>query len=230
MHILDIRVDNFSKEELLAKVSGFLNEPKFHQIVTINPEFVLAAQKDEVFRDILNDCDLNVADGFGLNIALWKRGERLKYRMAGADLMDEILKIAKAQKLHVFVAIKQGGLSSFDGVKRALEAKFEGLGVSGTDLPTNTQNYPIDNSVILLCNFGAPEQEKFINTLKSDTIRLAIGVGGGFDFLTGKLKRAPLWMRRMGLEWLFRLIQQPKRIGRIWNAVVVFPIKLLFSK
>lgn len=229
MEILGVRVNNLTKEEVLEKINFFLNEPKMHHIATVNPEFVLAAQKDGSFRDILNSSDLNVADGFGLKLALWKKGEKLKARIVGADLMLEILKIAQARNLSVFAACSDRGLSTYQEVKTALEGQFEGLKVSGADIDINTRNYTIDNYDILLCNFGAPDQEKFIKSLKSDKMKLAMGVGGSFDFLTGKLKRAPKWMRKIGLEWLFRLIQQPKRIKRIWNAVIVFPVKILFS-
>jgi N-acetylglucosaminyldiphosphoundecaprenol N-acetyl-beta-D-mannosaminyltransferase len=109
--------------------------------------------------------------------------------------------------------------------------------VGGEDLANNELDWNVKSHIsqynIILVNFGAPEQEQFIYSLKGQEnakIKLAIGVGGSFDFLTGKVKRAPAWMRSIGLEWLFRLIQQPNRWKRIWNAVVIFPIKVLFSK
>lgn len=234
MDILGVRVDNLTKGEVLKKIGLFLSEEKFHQIATINPEFILAAQKDEEFRNILNNCDLNIPDGIGLSLGFWKKGGCIKTRVAGADLMGGILEIARAQKLSVFVACSDGGLSAYEEVKTALEAKFEGLKVGGADInPGATYTADIAQYNIVFVNFGAPEQEQFIHSLKNQKeskIRLAIGVGGSFDFLTRKLKRAPLWMHQLGLEWLFRLIQQPKRFKRIWNAVVVFPIKILFSK
>lgn len=93
----------------------------------------------------------------------------------------------------------------------------------------NLLNFEAD---ILICNFGAPYQEKFIfhNIKKIPTVKLAIGLGGSFDFLTGKIKRAPKIMRFIGLEWLWRLFKQPKRIKRIFRAVIVFPLKLLHWK
>jgi N-acetylglucosaminyldiphosphoundecaprenol N-acetyl-beta-D-mannosaminyltransferase len=96
----------------------------------------------------------------------------------------------------------------------------------------NFSLYNIQNTKyeILFCNFGAPHQEKFLNSLKSAKIRLAMGVGGSFDYVTGKLQRAPRAMRIFGLEWLWRLILQPKRWRRIWNAVIVFPIKIILFK
>jgi N-acetylglucosaminyldiphosphoundecaprenol N-acetyl-beta-D-mannosaminyltransferase len=234
MEILGVRVDNLTRDEVLEKINLFLDEEKFHQIATVNPEFVLEAQKNLEFKNILNSTSLNVADGVGLNLAFWKKGGKLKYRMTGVELMDEIIKIAQARNLSVFVACLDRGLSDQKAVKTALEGQFEGLKVGGADIdPISGYNDEIKQYNIVFVNFGAPEQEKFISSLKNQKdskIRLAIGVGGSFDYITGKLKRAPKWMRQVGLEWLFRLIQQPHRIKRIRNAVIIFPIKILFSK
>ena len=95
-----------------------------------------------------------------------------------------------------------------------------------------TENYELKtkNYELFLCNFGAPYQEKFINSLKNDILWVAMGVGGSFDYVTGKTKRAPKIMRIFGLEWLWRLILQPKRIKRIINAVIIFPIKVILNK
>jgi N-acetylglucosaminyldiphosphoundecaprenol N-acetyl-beta-D-mannosaminyltransferase len=85
---------------------------------------------------------------------------------------------------------------------------------------------------ILFSNFGAPEQDKFIASLKDydNDLKLAMGVGGSFDFISGKITRAPKWARRIGLEWLWRLMMQPKRIGRIIKSVVIFPIRILINR
>ena len=88
------------------------------------------------------------------------------------------------------------------------------------------------NYEIVFCNFGMGYQEKFLYSLKNAKnakIRLVMGVGGGFDFIMGKVKRAPLILRQIGLEWLWRLIQQPQRIKRIWNAVIIFPIRVILN-
>jgi N-acetylglucosaminyldiphosphoundecaprenol N-acetyl-beta-D-mannosaminyltransferase len=81
-----------------------------------------------------------------------------------------------------------------------------------------------------MCNFGAPWQEFFIRSQKNDIIKIGIGVGGTFDFWTGKVKRAPIFLRKIGLEWMWRLIQQPKRMRRIFRAVIIFPIRVIFNK
>lgn len=224
--ILKIRIDNLSKEEVLQKIKKFSNEPTLHQIATINPEFILEAQKNPEFKNILNDCDLNVADGFGIKLAFWRYGKNLKARIAGADLMLEILKLANQKKHPIFLAINSDGLSSFKEIKNAILRIYPELEIVDYLDSKSAVDPEKPKSSILFCNFGAPQQELFINSLKSDNIRIAMGVGGSFDYLTNKIKRAPKFIQYFGLEWLWRLILQPKRIKRIFRAVIVFPIYL----
>jgi len=242
MEILGVRVDNLEKKEILEKVEGFLNSEKFNQIATVNPEFILQAQKDKEFQDVLNSCALNVADGVGIWFAYLRFGKILKYRMTGIDLMLEILKMANEKKLKIFLAVNDRGLSNFEETKIAIKKIYPDLEIKGENLNCHSGLDPESNEIlkqvqddknnidIVFANFGAPKQEKFLNSLKNGKIKLAMGVGGSFDYLTGKIKRAPKWMRKIGLEWLWRLILQPKRIKRIFNAVIIFPIKIIFNR
>ncbi len=241
MDILEIRIDNLEKKEILEKIEGLLAGDELRQIATINPEFILKAQKDEEYKNIINSCDLNVADGIGIKFAFWRYGEKLKARIAGADLFWEILRMANDGRLSVFLVANKNGLSSWEETVIAIKKIYPNIRIDGADLACNDsnenqkskiKNQNIGNYNIIFCACGAPNQEKFLHSLKNQKnakIRLAIGVGGSFDFATGKLHRAPLWMRKIGLEWLFRLIQQPKRIKRIFNAVIIFPIKVILS-
>ncbi|NTW27289.1 MAG: WecB/TagA/CpsF family glycosyltransferase [Candidatus Moranbacteria bacterium] len=245
MQILGVRIDNFSKKEILEKIEFFLSEEKIHQISTVNPEFILRAQKDAEFRSILNKAELNVADGVGIWYAFLRKRKHLESRIAGIDLMQEILQIADRKRLDVFLAIHKNGLSSFAEIKKVLNEKYPNIEVSGDDIdPRKSKKMlaAIDHSIVF-CNFGFPMQEKFINTLKNrqnsglqlsglqGKIRIAMGVGGSFDFVTGKILRAPLWMQKIGLEWLWRFVQEPRyRFKRIANAVIVFPIKIIFER
>lgn len=231
MNILGVRIDNFSKKEILEKIEEFLVDGKFHQIVTVNPEFILEAQKDDQFKNILNNSDLSVADGVGICFAFFRFGKLLKARIAGANLMQNILEMANEKKLSVFLAVNKNGLSLYEEIQAVLSKKYPSIKLNGANIdPKNCPMSHVTCSNILLCNFGAPYQEKFINSLKDAKIGIAMGVGGSFDYVTSKTKRAPKIMRIFGLEWLWRLISQPKRIKRIINAVIIFPIKILFSK
>jgi N-acetylglucosaminyldiphosphoundecaprenol N-acetyl-beta-D-mannosaminyltransferase len=173
-----------------------------------------------------------VADGFGIKLAFLRFGKFLKYRFAGVDLMMEILRLANDRGLEIFLAINKDGLSNFSEIKTEILKIFPNLKIFGDDINVSNIQYSILDIryQILLCNFGAPQQEIFINNLKSDTIRIAMGIGGSFDFLTGKIKRAPKIFRILGLEWLYRFIQEPKyRWKRIFNAVIIFPVKIILN-
>ena len=269
--ILGVKIDNLSKEEILKKVEFFLSDSQFHQIATVNPEFIIRAGEDPEFKNILNNCDLNIADGSGIKLAFWRYGKKLKCRMAGIDLMLEILKLASQRNLKVFLAASSRGLSSWELTRDSINKMYPSLEISGanTDIKKPYSEPVTMNKELVFCNFGTSYQEKFLNSLKSaknglpphlcqnknyvtgnfkeennfteniglqeqrcrGKIRLAMGVGGSFDYLTGKVPRAPEFMRQIGLEWLFRLIIEPRyRFKRIWNAVVIFPIKVIFNQ
>jgi N-acetylglucosaminyldiphosphoundecaprenol N-acetyl-beta-D-mannosaminyltransferase len=153
-------------------------------------------------------------------------------RFPGADLMQEILSIAEERKLSVYLAVRQNGLSSYEEIRSALLKKYSSLKISGADIDPQIPSAQVTvSATIVLCNFGAPEQELFLAHLKNakQPPRLVMGVGGSFDYLTGKQKRAPGCLRAIGLEWLWRLILQPTRWRRIWNAVIVFPFRMIFA-
>ena len=230
MDILGVPIDNLTREEILARVKMFLDEPKFHQIATVNPEFLVEAEKNKGFHEVLRQCDLRIADGFGIKLAFFFKGEKLKCRFPGADLMDEIIHETGGRGLSVYLAIRKDGLSSFEEIKFALLKKYPNLKINGADIDPKIHDsqFMIHDSIVF-CNFGAPEQELFLAKLKGQGVesRLAMGVGGSFDYLTGKQKRAPEWLRTIGLEWLWRLIQQPKRFKRIFDATIVFFFKVL---
>jgi len=130
----------------------------------------------------------------------------------------------------VFVAVREGGLSSYTDVREAVMSTYPNIVLDGADIDPRSDVVPdtIQNATVVLCNFGAPEQERFLESLRGNpgSIRLAIGVGGSFDFLIGKRKRAPRFIRSLGLEWLFRLAIQPSRIKR----TVVFPFLWLSDR
>jgi len=245
--ILGIKIDNLKKKEILEKIESFLSNEHFYQIATINPEFILEAQKNKEFKNILNNCDLNIADGMGVKLAFWRHGKSLKCRMTGIDLMLKILEIANKKQLGIFLIANKNGLSTWEETAEAIKTKFPNINIEGENINCHSceSRNPVSNSkvstldsrlrgndrdLIIFCNFGAPYQEIFLNSLKNDTIGLAMGVGGSFDFLTEKIKRAPRWMCQLGLEWFWRLLLQPQRWKRIFNAVVIFPIKIILNK
>lgn len=222
----------FSKEKVRKFVSSFLDGDIFHRIATVGPEFLLRAREDEDFKKNLLRADLRVVDGFGITLAGWLHGKHVP-RFPGADLLREILKEAEARNLSVFLAVRKDGLSSLQEIQRALLKKYPNIRIQGKEFTNKPDSqFLISHSDIVFCNFGAPEQEYFLESLRGRTksVRLVMGVGGAFDFLTGKLPRAPKVFRILGLEWLWRLFLQPKRWRRIWRALVVFPMLVIKEK
>lgn len=228
MEIFGVSIDNLARTAVREYVETWLKGDTFHRIATVNPEFLLLAEKNVHFKQSLMKADLRIADGIGIRFPFWLAGESLIDRYPGADLMQDILSLAETKGYTVALALHEHGLSTPLQILASLKEQYPKLrtvlysGISLQELrPT-----------ILLCNYGAPLQETYLESVRSQntSIKIAIGVGGAFDFLTGVVSRAPHWMRKRGLEWLWRLYQQPKRWKRIWNATVVFPVKVLSQK
>jgi N-acetylglucosaminyldiphosphoundecaprenol N-acetyl-beta-D-mannosaminyltransferase len=236
MKILGIPIDILSREDILRTVGKVLDSSSYHRIATVNPEFLLLAEKDPAFQQALIDANLRIADGFGIVLAGLLRG-RCITRFPGADLMEAILAIAEERKLSIFLAVRADGLSTYDEIRSVILKKYPNITVGGADMDiADSECIALQSEIknlkskIVFCNFGVPYQEIFLTNMQDTGVTFGMGVGGSFDYLTGKLRRAPKCLHMIGLEWLWRLILQPKRIGRIWNAVIVFPIKMIFGK
>lgn len=237
VEILKVKIDNISKKDALGKIKSFLEKEGVSHVVTVNPELILEAQRNEKFFEILSNAHLSVADGMGVSFAIWKSGKIPQSRICGSDLIWNILELANRKKMKIFLVANKDGLSCWREVRKEIKKKFPFLKIDGMNLGRGSRfssiknNEKLINSHVLLCNFGAPHQEFFINSINGkNNIRLAMGVGGSFDFISRKIKRAPSWMRGLGLEWLWRLFVQPRRIKRIFEAVVLFPIRVIINK
>lgn len=215
-YILGVGVDDISLTEALNKVSSWMEKPEKRYIVTPNPEFIMEAQNDNVFKDILNRADLGIPDGNGLILG------GIRQNLPGVDLMDKLSELAAKNDWSI------GLLGGRDGVvkdaKLALEGKYPKLSVSwvsegdvvAKDGSTKTQQpTPNEKIDILFVAFGHPKQEKWIvKNMLQFPAQIFIGVGGSFDYISGRVKRAPKALRKLKLEWLFRLVLQPWRIRR----------------
>lgn len=238
VNIMGVEVSNVSRAEALARVQNALASQHQHYIVTPNPEIVLAAGGDPALRSVLNHADLSLPDGFGLKIAARILGVRLPNRIAGADFMEMIVALAEEEHWPLFLlggrdaavpqraaerlrgdypAVVIAGHAS-GGVVRFREGRWE------ASEPGIIEKINQSGASILFVGFGAPKQEKWIfsNLDKLPNVRLAMVVGGTIDFWAGLRRRAPLLLRAIGLEWLWRLVLEPQRAKRIWNATGVF--------
>ena len=232
--ILDVKIDGLSFSQVKQKITQFLNTPGLKQIVTVNPEFVLAAQKDREFKKILNQAELSVPDGFGLKIAGIILEEKIGERITGVDLTWELAKMAAEKGDSIFLLGARSGVA--EKTAKRLKFLYPNLKIAGTYAGKPEEGGIIERinksgADILLVAFGAPKQEKFIYQHHHELkCKLAMGVGGTFDYISGIMPRAPRWMRSLGLEWLYRLIKQPSRLGRIFRAVIIFPGRVLGYK
>jgi len=229
MEILGVKIDNLDMEGVVERVAGFLEDDRQHYLVTPNPEFLIEAQKDEQFREILNQADLSVSDGTGLILASRFLGQPIKKRVRGVDLMERICQEAAQADWPVFLFGAGPGVAEKAG--QNLKSKYPGLDIRVLRTFLALQGTSLKPKILFVA-LGAPKQEKWIaeNLKQMPSVKLAIGVGGAFDFLSGRVRRAPRFIQNIGLEWLWRFGCQPWRGQRIYRAVVKFPWMIVRSK
>jgi N-acetylglucosaminyldiphosphoundecaprenol N-acetyl-beta-D-mannosaminyltransferase len=230
--ILGVKIDQVYLGDVLNSVSDFIKSDNQHYIVTINPEFIVESQNNKQFKDVLNNADVATCDGIGLYLA---SGFKLK-RVTGVELSQELL---KTDWLKIFLL---GG--DEDSAKKVAKDNPQTVVGSERGGAINKKKWTLDDNDevikkinksganVLLVGFGQVKQEMWIyrNLSKVPNIKIAVGIGGTFDYLSGNVKRAPKWMRELGLEWFYRLITQPSRIGRIFNATFKFLWLVIVSK
>ncbi len=231
--ILSTRLDGLNLADVKARIIEFLESGEIHQITPVNPEFIMATRRDAELLDIVNKSDLNVADGVGLKLAAMFKRVDIGQRITGVDLTWELARIASERNFSIFLLGAADGIAEKAAGK--LTSAFPGLKIAGTYAGKPSEAGIVDRindsrADILLVAFGVPKQEKFIFANRDRLkVRIAMSVGGTFDFIAGVVPRAPGWMRAAGLEWLFRLIKQPERFNRIITAIVRFPISVLID-
>ncbi len=225
--ILDVKISNLNKTDILDRIQSLFSASKQVLVVTPNPEMLVLASKNLEFRDLLNSADIALADGFGLSLAARIQGDKIIERITGTDFLIDAVNLAKNNNLVVYLFGGKNGAG--EATKQWLEKNnFE------VNIQTSEAEFRNDNSkkYAVFVALGHGRQEQIAKDLlnKFPNIVLAMGVGGAFDFLSGKVMRAPKIMRTLGLEWLFRLIAEPWRIKRIWNATIVFMYYVLKEK
>jgi N-acetylglucosaminyldiphosphoundecaprenol N-acetyl-beta-D-mannosaminyltransferase len=235
VNILGINVSNDSKEKLKSRLIANLEKSEKTRIVTPNPEIVLEAQTNEEYFYVLNSADLSLPDGIGLKFAGFMMGKNIK-RFTGVELTEFLLEIATEKNYKVLLVNWRGGLSKTDELSGVLKSKFPGLDfmIADTDKTGADLNFKKINEFaphIIFCNFGAPLQDIFVYKIfdKFPGLVIGVGVGGAFNYYTGKIKPSPWFFKYLGLEWFWRLISlssfthKSQRLRRIANAVLVFP-------
>ena len=236
MTILNTPVHVVTIDETLRLAQQYMAGHRLHQVATTNPEFVMIAQKDEEFRQVLQQCDLCIPDGVGLLLAARWMGSPLPERVPGSELVYKLAKLAAQEGWRLFLLGAGPGVA--EEAATIFQTKYPELQVAGTyaGSPSLAENDAIVSKInnsqanMLFVAYGAPKQDKWIarNRDSLPAIKLALGVGGSLDFVTGKAKRAPRWIQNLGLEWLHRLILEPWRWRRML-ALPHFALKVLLT-
>ncbi len=218
--ILGVKIDDVTMDEALKKVynwlalQGLALQEEKHFIVTPNPEFIVDAQNNPGFKKILNSADLSIPDGMGLKLS-----GKIKNTTPGVDLMEKLVEMSA--KRGFSVAFLGGRNQTAEKTAECLKIKYPKLKVtfaeSGGEVDREgrlpPRNFPPTD--ILFVAFGHPKQEYWIaQNLPHIPVKVAMGVGGSLDYLSGIVPRATYFLRSLGLEWLFRLTNQPWRIKR----------------
>lgn len=234
LQILDVPVHRVTTAEVIELIRVYMKTPRLHQIATINPEFVMTAQKDAEFRQVLMEADLCIPDGIGLLLAGRWMGQPLPERVAGSDLVYRFAELSAGECWRLFLLGAAPGVAEEAG--RLLRLKYPGLEIAGTfaGSPEPEENEAIVRMInlsqadMLFVAYGAPKQDKWIarNRTAFTSVRVAIGVGGSLDFITGRAVRAPRWVQNLGLEWLHRLYKEPWRWRRM-ASLPMFALKVI---
>jgi N-acetylglucosaminyldiphosphoundecaprenol N-acetyl-beta-D-mannosaminyltransferase len=221
IEMMGCQIDNLSMEETLQTVEQFIATGLPHQHVVVNVDKLVKARGNADLRRIINDCALINADGMPVVWASRLLGKPLKERVAGVDLFEHLMERSAAKGWRVFLlGAREDVVSS---VKRIYELKYPGLVVAGyrNGYWTNAEEAEVVQQIagakadILFVAISSPKKELFLGNYQAQLkIPFAMGVGGTFDVVTGKIKRAPVWMQKSGLEWFHRFLQEPRRMFR----------------
>jgi N-acetylglucosaminyldiphosphoundecaprenol N-acetyl-beta-D-mannosaminyltransferase len=221
-----VDIHDVTYEETLSHIARWIQEGGAHQIATVNVEFIMAAQTDGAFQQVLEQAALCVPDSVGVLWAARRQGRPLRQQVAGADLVQHIAERAAAAGWRVYFLGAAPGVA--EQAAAVLAARYPGLTVAGCHAgsPAREEEAAIAGMVraaradVLFVAYGHPRQDLWIARNQAATgAPVALGIGGAFDYIAGVVPRAPRAMRRLGLEWLFRLLRQPWR----WRRQLVLP-------
>lgn len=225
--LLGVPIDDLNMPEALDQIEEFVEigraTGKSHQIATVNADFVVNSLRDPELRWILQEADMATADGMPLVWGARLLGVNLADRVTGADIVPALAERAAQKGYSLFLLGAKPGVAA--RAARILQDRYPGLHIAGVLSPPNRSVLDMDPALlneikaakpdILLVAFGNPKQEKWIDMYARELqIPVSIGVGGTLDFIAGITKRAPHWMQRAGVEWLYRLMQEPRRLWK----------------
>lgn len=217
-------VTTLGYEALKRQLLKDIDEDKKSFIVAINPEKIMHGTKDKELKELLNSATYQIPDGYGVVLLSKRQGGNIKERVTGCDLFQQLCELAALENKKVFLYGGKPGVA--EKTKEILQNRYDGLNVVGViDGYEKNQDLIIDKinkakPDFLFVALGSPRQENWIkDNMNNLNVNIFQGVGGSFDVVSGNLERAPIWMQKIGLEWLHRVILEPKRIGRIIKLI-----------
>lgn len=219
IEMMGCQVDNLTMEETLQTVEGFIKSGRPHQHVVVNVDKLVKASRDPELRRIINECALINVDGMPVVWASRLIGKPLKERVAGVDLFEALMRRSAEKGWRVFLLGAREDVVS--GVKQIYEQKYPGLTFAGyrngywkpEEEAGVVEQVKAAQADLLFVAISSPKKEHFLGRYQADMkIPFAMGVGGTFDVAVGKVKRAPVWMQKVGLEWFYRFLQEPRRM------------------
>lgn len=236
--ILGIPIDNLTLDSALQRIEEMVyfgrTHRRSHQIATVNTNFLTNARSDPMLNRLLNNVDMATADGMPLIWASRLLGTPLRERVTGSDMVPALAARAAEKGLSLYLLGAAPGVAQ--RAADLLQARHPQLIIAGVASPPFEPIETMDRAYIdaikqadpdiLLVAFGNPKQEKWIDRYGSEiNVPVMIGVGASLDFIAGKTRRAPLWMQNLGLEWAYRVLQEPGRLWRryVTNFLVFFP-------
>lgn len=224
--ILGCRLDTLDADAATDAILGFARERTGAQIVTLGTEMVVHAQRDARYRDVVNTCALSLCDTVGLLAVARSRGAGLRDRVTGVELLERLCERAAKEGVSVFLFGGAPGIA--ERAAQELQRRYPGLPIAGTrngyfsadESPRIADEIRATGAQLLFVGTGFPKQEFWLaEYLKYTGCGAGIGVGGSFDVISGNLERAPERWRNMGLEWLYRLLKEPRR----WRRQLALP-------
>ena len=221
-------------EASLDRIEQFVDAGGHHLVATVNPEFVMRARSDQDFARVLESADLCLADGSGVVWAARRQGCAMREPVTGVDLIPPLAALCARRGFRIFLLGAAPGVANDLATRLRVEhPELEVEAHAGTPDPSadaaTLALIRAHKPQVLLVAYGHPRQELWIDRMhESLGVAVAMGVGGSFDYLTGRIPRAPTWMRRAGLEWLFRLVRQPWRVRRM-AVLPIYALRVLRS-
>jgi len=226
LEILGCRLDPIDSNAAAARILTLAREARAAQVVTLGTEMVVYAQHDSRFRTILNDSALSLCDTVGLLAVARRRGAPLRERVTGVELLEHLCAAAAAEAMPIYLLGGAEGVAEAAGAN--LKLRFTGLKIAGThsgyfrddEIPAIVRAIAAGGARLLFVGMGSPRQEYWLAQHLHETgCGAGIGVGGSFDVIAGRVERAPRFVQRLGLEWLYRLVKEPRR----WRRQLALP-------